>query len=88
MTQLTIALSDQAQSYINKQVAEGSYATVDEFIISLILAEEKRQDQCKLNTMIREGLQSGEPIAITDEWWEKKRGQLLQATPKATPIEP
>jgi antitoxin ParD1/3/4 len=80
MTQLTIALPDQAQSYINEQLAEGSYATVDELIVSLILAEEKRQTQHKLNTMIREGLQSGEPIAITDEWWEKNREHLLQET--------
>lgn len=80
MTQLTIALPDQAQSYINEQLADGSYKTVDEFIISLILAEEKRQTQHKLNRMIRDGLESGEPIAITDEWWEQKRLQLLQET--------
>ena len=80
MTQLTIALPDHAQSYIDRQLADGSYRTVDEFIISLILAEEKRQTQHKLNAMIREGLESGEPIAITDEWWETKRSQLLQET--------
>jgi antitoxin ParD1/3/4 len=78
MTQLTIVLPDVAQAYIHEQIANGSYATVDDLITALILAENRRQDQQRLNALIRQGLNSGAPIAVTDEWWEKQREQLLQ----------
>jgi antitoxin ParD1/3/4 len=80
MTQFTIALPDSAQDYINEQIASGCYATVEEVVIALILAEKKRLAKHKLNVMIREGLASGEPIAVTPEWWERQREQLLQET--------
>ena len=80
MTQLTIALPDTAQDYIDEQLAKGCYATVDEVVIALILAEKKRQAKQTLNGMIREGLNSGEPIAVTPEWWDQQREQLLQET--------
>ena len=80
MTQLTIALPDTAQDYIDEQLARGYYATVDEVVIALILAEKKRQAKQALNGMIREGLNSGEPIAVTPEWWNQRREQLLQET--------
>ena len=78
MTPLTIALPEAAQAYINEQLANGTYATVDELITALILAEKKRQEKEKLNAMIRQGLNSGEAIPVTDAWWEKQREQLLQ----------
>ncbi|OUC16100.1 MAG: hypothetical protein B0A82_03280 [Alkalinema sp. CACIAM 70d] len=78
MTQITIALSDQAQAYLEEQLARGIYATADELITALILAEKQRQGKQVLNAMIREGLNSGEPIAVTDGWWETQREQMLQ----------
>ena len=35
-----------------------------------------------LNELILEGINSGEPIAITDEWWEIKRRTLLERVGK------
>jgi hypothetical protein len=31
----------------------------------------------QLNHLIQAGLESGEPIEVTDEWWETKRQNLL-----------
>jgi hypothetical protein len=31
-----------------------------------------------LNELITEGLNSGEPIEVTDEWWAEKRRRLLE----------
>jgi antitoxin ParD1/3/4 len=47
--------------------------------MSDILAENKRQAKQKLNAMIREGLNSGESIEATPEWWERQREKLLQS---------
>jgi len=80
MIQVTIALPDAAKAYIDEQLANGTYATVDELITALILAEKKHQEKQTLNAMIRQGLNSGEPIAVTDAWWEQQRKQLLQKT--------
>jgi Arc/MetJ-type ribon-helix-helix transcriptional regulator len=75
MTQFTIALPDSAQDYINEQIASGCYATVEEVVIALILAEKKRLAKQTLNAMIREELVCGEPIAVTPEWWEQQRSR-------------
>jgi hypothetical protein len=48
-------------------------------LMSDILAENKRQAKQKLNAMIREGLNSGESIEATPEWWERQREKLLQS---------
>ncbi len=81
MTQFTIALPDAAQAYIDEQLANGNYSTADDLITALILAENKRQAKQTLNAMIREGLNSGEPIETTPEWWESQREKLLQSLP-------
>ena len=80
MTQITITLPEAAQTYLDEQLANGTYATQDELITALILAQKKRQEQQKLNAMIRQGLNSGEPIVVTDAWWEQQRQQLIEET--------
>ena len=45
-------------------------------------------DQQKLEALLLEGLNSGDPIEITPEYWENKRPQLLErhARKLATPL--
>ena len=75
MTQLTIALPDEAQAYIDEQLAQGRYATVEDVITSLILEENKRQSQHKLTalpseTALLQAIYQGVPIAIQQRYDE------------------
>jgi len=76
MTKLNISLPESIQAFIEQQVAKGNYGTVNDYILHLI-----RQEQSKIarvESLLLEGLDSGEPMEITDEWWERKRAQLVQ----------
>ena len=43
----------------------------------------------KLEQMLLEGLESGDPIPATPEFWEKMRQDLIERNqPKSTPREP
>jgi Arc/MetJ-type ribon-helix-helix transcriptional regulator len=75
MTQLTIALPDEAQAYIDEQLAQGHYATVEDVITSLILKENKRPSQQSLmtfpsETALLQAIYQGVPIAIQQRYDE------------------
>ena len=78
MTTLNISLSESMRAFINEQVAKGGYSTASEYISHLIRQDQKQAAQMKLEAMLLEGLDSGEPIEITDDWWENKRTKLVE----------
>ena len=78
MTTLNISLPESMRDFISEQVATGGYSTASEYIRHLIRQELERVAKAKLETLLLEGLDSGEPIEITDEWWEQKRTELVE----------
>lgn len=78
MTTLNISLPESMRAFIDEQIAKGDYSTASEYIRDLIRQDQKQAAQMKLETMLLEGLDSGEPIEVTDEWWENKRIELLE----------
>jgi len=76
MNLLNLFLPESIQTFVEQQVAKGGYANANEYILDLL-----RQEQVKIErveSLLLEGLESGEPIELTDEWWDQKRSQLIQ----------
>lgn len=48
----------------------------------LIRADQKRKLEERIDTLLLEGLESGEPIAITPEYWEEKKRKLTERRAK------
>lgn len=82
MTTLNILLPDFMQAFVAEQVAKGGYSNASEYIHHLISQAHKQAQQEQLEAMLLDGLESGEPIEVTDEWWEQKRAQLVQRFPQ------
>lgn len=76
MTSINISLPEAMREYVDRQVESGGYSTTSEFIRYLIREDQKRHDQVRLEAALLEGLDSGEPIEITEEWWTRKREEL------------
>ena len=76
MTKLSILLPETIQSFVEQQVAKGGYSNVSEYILHLILQEQAKAE--RVEALLLESLDSGEPIEVTDDWWEQKRTQLIQ----------
>ena len=76
MTTVNISVPDSMKTFIDEQVAKGGYSTTSEYIRQLLRQEAERVAQARLETLLLEGLDSGEPIEINDDWWQQKRIQL------------
>jgi antitoxin ParD1/3/4 len=71
---LNMALSEQILAFVEEQAAAAGFNTASEYIYQLILREQERLLQRKqVESMLLDGLESGEPIEATDDWWEQKR---------------
>src|SRR5438445_4979079 len=83
VTSLNISLPEPLRAFVETQVAEGRYATPEEYIQQLIREDAKRRTREKVDALLLEGLNSGEPIPVTPEYWEAKDRQLAERYGKA-----
>ena len=77
MASLNISLPQTMKDFVEGQVRSAGFSTPSEYIRALIRHDQKRRTEEKLEALLLEGLQSGEPIEITPEHWERKRAQLI-----------
>lgn len=84
MTSLNISLPQTMKDFVEGQVEASGFSTPSEYIRALIRDDQKRRAEEKLEALLLEGLNSGEPIEITPEYWERKRTRLLERHNKKT----
>ena len=75
MTKLELELPDEDQRRVEKRVAEGGFDSVNEYVLELI-RRDAGHARDRLDALLLEGLDSGEPFEVTDEWWERKKREL------------
>lgn len=76
---LNISLPDQIQIFVEEQAIAAGFNSASEYVYHLILREQERVAQQKrIESLLLEGLESGEPVEATDDWWEEKRSQLIK----------
>ncbi|NEO32101.1 MAG: type II toxin-antitoxin system ParD family antitoxin [Symploca sp. SIO3C6] len=73
MKSINISLPDAMRSYVEEQVAQGSYSTVSEYFRELIRLDQKRKAKESLEILLLEGLESGDATQMTDTDWEDIR---------------
>ncbi|WP_292707691.1 MULTISPECIES: type II toxin-antitoxin system ParD family antitoxin [unclassified Nostoc] len=66
-------MTDSMKAFVEEQVTKGGYNSVSEYLQELIYQDKKRKEQEHLESLLIAGLESGEAIEVTDEWWEQKR---------------
>lgn len=71
---LNISLPDQLQAFLEAQATATGFNTVSEYIHHLILREQERlTQQAHIESLLLAGLDSGEPVEVTDEWWDSHK---------------
>jgi len=78
MASLNISLPQSLKEYVEHQVSSGGYSTPSEYLRELLRQDQKQRAEQKLEALLLEGLNSGDPIEITPEYWERKRAQLVE----------
>jgi antitoxin ParD1/3/4 len=84
---LNISLPDQIKTFVEEQATlavtakphAAGFNSANEYVYHLILREQGRiAQQERIESLLLEGLESGEPVEATDNWWEQKRTQLVE----------
>ena len=76
MTSMNVSLPEQLRSFVSERVA-GRFGSASEYVRELIRDDQRRAEQEKLQALLIQGLESGEPVEVTPEFWERKRQDLL-----------
>lgn len=78
MQTMNISLPDQLKEFVDAQIDGGRYSSVSEYVRNLIRDDEKRKAQDRLETLLIEGLQSGDPTEMTRQDWSDIRAEALR----------
>ena len=73
MKHLTVPVSEDFDETIRKRMAEGGFGSMAEYLRHTVRQDLERADQAKLEQLLLEGLDSGEPIEMTNEWMQERR---------------
>ena len=75
MVAVTFSIPEDLQVFIEGQTVKNGFHSTDDYLRNLLDRERERE---RLEGMLIKGLESGEPIEVNDDWWEKKRSNLIQ----------
>ncbi|MDQ6665789.1 MAG: type II toxin-antitoxin system ParD family antitoxin [Acidobacteriota bacterium] len=82
MTAMNISLPEELKEYVEQQTKSG-YSTPSEYVRELIREDRKRRARERLDLLLLEGLDSGDPIPATPEFWSTlKREALAKLKPR------
>jgi antitoxin ParD1/3/4 len=73
-TTINISLPDVMKAFVDEQVESGGYGTVSEYVREFVRRDRKERAQVRLETLLLEGLESGEPLPLNLEY----RADLLR----------
>ncbi len=84
METMNIALPESMKQFVQDRVSQGGYSSVSEYVRELIRADQKRQAEERIDSLLLEGLDSGAPIAVTPEYGDAKKRRLTERLGQAT----
>jgi antitoxin ParD1/3/4 len=82
MDTMNIALPESMKHFVQARVSEGGYSSVSEYMRELIRADQKRKVEERIDALLLEGLDSGQPLPVTAEYWEEKKRKLTERLSK------
>jgi antitoxin ParD1/3/4 len=82
MATMTISLPEPMREFIETEVAEGDYGSASELFREMVRDRQKRKAQERLELLLLNGLESGNPIKITEDYIDRHRKELLSKIKK------
>lgn len=76
-TTMNISLPVEMKSFVDEQIAKGGYSSVSEYMRDLLRDAQKKAARERLETLLLEGIDSGESTPMTEEDWADIRRQGL-----------
>lgn len=78
MAKVDLSLHDPMKEYVDERLREGRFSTTSEYFRDLVREDQKHRAQERLEALLLERLESGEPIAVTEDYLRQKRAELVK----------
>ena len=76
MATMTISLPEPMRDFIESEVSSGNYGSASELFREMVRERQKAKTQERLESLLLQGLDSGDPIEVTKEYLERRRKSL------------
>jgi antitoxin ParD1/3/4 len=76
MTSMNVSLPEELKEYVEAQTKSG-YSTPSEYVRELIREDQKRRAKAKLDALLLEGLNSGDPVPMDAKFWAELKQEAL-----------
>jgi antitoxin ParD1/3/4 len=76
MTSMNISLPESLKEYVEEQTQSGN-STPSEYVRELIREDQKRRAKQRLDALLLEGLNSGDPIPANARFWTELKREAL-----------
>lgn len=73
----SIVMPEGLRAFVEERMRSTHFGNVSEYFRHLVREDQKRAARERLESLLLEGEASGEPIPVDDEWWARKKAQLL-----------
>jgi antitoxin ParD1/3/4 len=78
MATMTISLPEPMREFIESEVSSGNYGSASELFRELVRERQRRKSQERLETLLLEGLESGQSIEVTQDYLDLRRKALRE----------
>jgi antitoxin ParD1/3/4 len=78
MSSVNISLPDSLRVFVERRTQEQGYGTVSDYFCDLILKDQQRQGEARLETLLLEGLNIDDPIQVRPEYMGAKLQRLVE----------
>ncbi len=79
MATLNISLPDSLKTFAQNQTETSDYSNPSDYVRSLIREDkEKKEAQQRVEALLLEGLESGEPLPVTPKYWKTLKEELTK----------
>lgn len=80
ITTINISMPRKLRAEIERKLARDAYGSVSEYLRELIRKDLRAQAIDQVDTLLLEGLHSGEPKPATGTFWKKLKAEATKAT--------
>jgi len=78
MSTVNISLPDSLRAFVERRAEEQGYENISDYFRDLVLKDQQRQGEPRMEKLLLEGLNSGEPIEVTAEYIGTKLRRLIE----------
>ncbi len=78
METMNIDLPESMKQFVQARVRGGGYSSTSEYVRDLIRADQRRQAEGRIDALLLDGLDSGDPIPVSPDYCEVKKRKLAE----------